>query len=227
RMLKKAKVIAEIEMRRAARSERLQIDGDAVVTEAYLIATADMRELVEYRYLCCRCCYGKDFRYQRTQGERKSAFDKHEALQDDREAKAQLAGKSYTRKVFDEKGGTGFDATKEPRADCQECIGHGVGTVVIKDTKTFSRAAMALYAGVKQTKDGLEVKAHSKLDAIEKVMRHLGLYEVDNRQQNDAARIPTEVLDALYAKAMAAAAESKRQMIERSKRLLADEARER
>ena len=42
RMLRNAKVIAEIEKRRAVRAERLQIDGDAIVAEANMIAMADM-----------------------------------------------------------------------------------------------------------------------------------------------------------------------------------------
>lgn len=227
RMLAKANVRAEIEKRRVVRAERLQIDGDAIVAEANMIAMADMRELVEYRYLCCRCCYGKDFRYQRTKGERESAFDKHEALQDDRENKALMADKLYTRKVFDEKGGTGFDATKEPHADCPECSGHGVGQIVLKDTKKFSPAAIALYAGVKESKDGLEVKAHSKLDAIEKMIKHLGLYEADNSQKDEGVKLSKEALAAMYADARVAAEEQRVLMVKRRKQFEADDAKER
>lgn len=68
---------------------------------------------------------------------------------------------------------------REPRADCPTCHGEGLPDVLVKDTRKLSRNAQALYAGIKITKDGLEVKMHSKLDALEKVFRHLGMYDAD------------------------------------------------
>ncbi len=77
-------------------------------------------------------------------------------------------------------------AKHDPNAACQQCEGEGRGDVLIADTRKLSPAARSLYAGVKITKDGLEVKMHSKLDALEKLFKHRGLYEVDNRQKVDA-----------------------------------------
>lgn len=68
---------------------------------------------------------------------------------------------------------------RDPAAGCHKCNGDGVPQVIVKDTRKLSPQAKALYAGIKVTKDGLEVKMHSKLDALEKVFRHLGLYSAD------------------------------------------------
>ena len=56
---------------------------------------------------------------------------------------------------------------------------------MLKDTRNLSPAAVALYAGVKQTKEGIEIKMHSKMDALEKLAKHVGLYEKDNQQKAD------------------------------------------
>ena len=38
-------------------------------------------------------------------------------------------------------------------------------------------ASQVLYAGVKQTKDGLEIKMHDQQKALENVARHLGMFQ--------------------------------------------------
>jgi phage terminase small subunit len=53
---------------------------------------------------------------------------------------------------------------------------NGVGRTIIADTRTLSPQARMLYAGVKQTKDGIEVKMHDQLKALEMAARHLGMF---------------------------------------------------
>lgn len=65
---------------------------------------------------------------------------------------------------------------REPNPDCQACEGHGHGIPIPKDTTKLSRQAKALYAGVKVTKDGLQVLMHDQLTALTKVGQHLGLF---------------------------------------------------
>ena len=45
-----------------------------------------------------------------------------------------------------------------------------------KDTSKISKAAASLFAGIKETKDGMEVKLHDKSSAMDKMFRHMGLY---------------------------------------------------
>lgn len=78
--------------------------------------------------------------------------------------------------LFDEGGGVGFNATRDPHPDCPECFGEGVGRAIAKDTRQLSPGAKALYAGVKVTKEGLEIKMHDKMAALSKIGQHLGMF---------------------------------------------------
>lgn len=83
---------------------------------------------------------------------------------------------------------------RDPRQGCEACGGEGRADVLIKDTRKLGEQARALYAGVKITKDGIEVKMHSKLDALEKIFKHLGLYAADKRMElTGAGGGPVEV----------------------------------
>jgi hypothetical protein len=170
RLLAKTNVQAEIAKLRAEQAKRTEITADVAIKEAWAIMTADPRELMEYRIGCCRHCWGKNFLYQRTQAE----FDRNEAELAKVNEAAIETGKPV--KEFDPLGGVGYDKRRAPNPECPECAGDGVGRTVFKDTRNISAAAASLFAGVKETKEGLEIKLHSKDSAMDKVFRHLGLY---------------------------------------------------
>lgn len=177
RLLRNAQVAAEIARLQTKVLDAIELTAEKALSEAWNIATADARELVEYRVQCCHHCHGKGFAYQWTKREFEKAVERFE---EEREA----GGKRAERAIPpDPAGGMDFDARKGPNADCPECLGAGYGRVMLRDTRNLSPAALSLYAGVKQTKEGVEVKMHSKLDALEKVFKHLGLYEKDNDQK--------------------------------------------
>lgn len=171
-LLSKLHIQAAIAEARQRQQERTEITADRVLLEIANVALADARELVEVRTGCCRCCYGEGHKYQRTVGE----------MNRDRESWAE---KGKNPAEFDEGGGIGFNPLLEPETDCPICGGDGQARAVLKDTRRLSPQAAALYAGAKQTKEGIEIKMHSKLDAIEKLAKHLGLYEKDNQQKTD------------------------------------------
>jgi len=155
----------------AQRAERVEIQADDVLRRLWSIASADARELMEFRRTCCRYCWGAGNRYQRTAGE----------MARDRAAHAQLVAdaKRYREKSpgrFDEQGGVGYHAKREPNSNCGECFGDGVGQTFVHDTSKLGHAAAQLYAGVKQTKEGLEVKTHDQVAALVNVGRHLGMF---------------------------------------------------
>lgn len=170
RLLAKPNVAAAVRVAIDERAKRTDITADRVVREAWAIMTADPRELMEYRVGCCRFCHGEDHLYQRTQVE----FDRDEA------ALAKLNEQAITNKqpvkFFDPQGGIGFDKRRAPHPDCPECAGEGVGRTVFRDTRNISPAAASLFAGIKEGKEGLELKLHSKDAAMDKMFRHLGLY---------------------------------------------------
>jgi phage terminase small subunit len=159
--LSKPYIQAAIAEARKAQQERTQVDADRVVTEAWNIVPADSRELVQVKVGCCRHCWGEGFRYQRTVGE----------FNHDRE---QHALKNAAPAEFDEKGGIGFDPLKPPHPACPDCGGDGHPRTVLADTRRLSPRAVALYAGAKMTKYGIEISMRDKGAAMEKLFKHLG-----------------------------------------------------
>ncbi|HWH83232.1 MAG TPA: terminase small subunit [Burkholderiaceae bacterium] len=164
RLLKNAAIQRFLQQSQQKVAAKAELSIQMVVDRLRDIAFADPRELIEHYVGCCRHCWGEGFGYQRTAGEFNREYEKWAA-----------SGKGE----FDQKGGIGFDPRKPPNPDCPDCAGAGHGRTVVKDTRHLSPGARALYAGIKQTKDGIDVKTNSQVDAAEKLMRHLGGYEKD------------------------------------------------
>lgn len=174
RTLAKPEIAARVAQMKTEHRERIKLDVDDLVDRLARIATTDMSELVEFRRCCCHHCWGKDFRYQRTDMALRMARMRH-ALS----AKAaKESGKDLVEEVapFDEEGGGGFNATDDPNPDCPECFGEGIGVPFLKDTRDFGPNAAAAFAGLKVTKDGVEVKTHDPMKAIELLGKHLGIF---------------------------------------------------
>lgn len=163
-LLRRPEVQQAIAAATAERLARANIDADFVLREWAAIATADVNEIMQHRRVCCRYCHGIDGKYQRTQSEYDRDLRAHEADP----ARSLVA-------EFDPLGGIGYNATLEPNPQCVECFGEGEARLHIVDTRDLSPGARALFAGIKQTKDGVEVKFHSKDKALELIARHLGM----------------------------------------------------
>jgi len=182
-LLAMPKVKAKVDEAMAARIARTEVTQDRVLARLVAIAEADPNELVELRRVNCRYCWGKDNRYQRTAVEMRQARDDYE--------KALLeAGKDPNlipelMDEFDPKGGIGFNANADPNNECEECFGKGVIDVNWKDTRDVSPQARMLFAGVKETKEGLEVKMHNQADALKLVGTHLGMFATRIKHAND------------------------------------------
>lgn len=179
--LSKPVIQAAIAAARARQQERTEITADRVLREAWYQVTADARELSAVHYDCCRYCHGEKNKYQwRDPEEFTAATLRIVAMNEERaeERKSQLP-------LPTDEGGYGFDRRARPNPECPNCYGDGIIDIRIGDTRTLSPAAVALYAGVKQTKFGIEVQTHSKDAAMEKLFKHLGLYEKDNQQRVD------------------------------------------
>lgn len=173
-LLAKLSVQQAVAEAQARRQQRTEITADRVVREAWNILTADPRELVQVKVGCCRHCWGEGHRYQRTLAEYN--HDHAEWLEKNR------AG---AQGDWEEQGGIGYDSLRPPHPECPECSGDGYSRVVLSDTRKISPAAAALYAGAEQTKYGLKVLMHDKVAVMEKLFKHLGLYEKDNEQKTD------------------------------------------
>lgn len=164
RLLKDPLVRAAIDKEIAEQSKRTKVSADRVLEELWSIATANANELVEFRRTCCRHCHGIDFKPQHTKNEQAS-----------RRALFALRKNPLPTDVFDEQGGEGFDARREPHPTCPECFGEGVGSEFFKDSRKLSADALRLYGGVKITKGGIEIITHDKMGALDRLARHFGL----------------------------------------------------
>jgi hypothetical protein len=165
KLTQRPRVRRAIDAALAERANRIKVAADDVVLRLWAIATADPRELAEFRRASCRYCHGTDHKYQYTPREAVAAEFEYQI----RNAKNRAA-------VFDPQGGVGFDPRKPPHPDCPECFGQGVPTQFVHDASTYSAEALALYAGVKATKHGFEVQMHDQRAALVDVGRHLGIF---------------------------------------------------
>ncbi|MDB5957511.1 terminase small subunit [Ramlibacter sp.] len=197
RTLAKTHVLRRVRELVAERSKKLEIDGEELLRHTHAVATADHRHLTQYRYFNCPYCRGLDHRRQRTLAQFEDDRRRHEDEERKREAHCVIADKAYVPDDFDEEGGPGFNECAAPVEDCPNCFGNGVGRTVIADTSKVPADAAILFAGVKETKDGVEVKFHDKLTAQSMLFKHKGLFEADNAQQ--AAATSPEALAAMAA----------------------------
>lgn len=156
------------------RAERVKIDADDVLKRMYAVATADPRELIELHRCCCRFCYGVDHHYQWTPNELREAIAEYKKQV---EVCCSDAAQLKLLREPDATGGTGFNPYTDPNPDCPECFGEGTERVVPKDTRDLSPSAILLYAGVKTTQNGLEIKMHDQTGMLVSVGKHLGMFE--------------------------------------------------
>lgn len=214
RLLKKVKEHPYTLAKRAELFSKTEEITNRVIERVYGAAMADPRELVEYVYKCCRYCHGTDHKYQMTPRQ----------MDDRKEAHAEAVAEAKLEKrrvmpVLDELGGVGYDATRDPHESCPECHGVGIGLLMLKDTRHLSPGALALYGGVKQTKDGLEVKIADQRPYLELLGR---LFNMNIEPATPpTAPISKDALDQAYAAGLAKTQEQ-RDMMEKRAREIAD-----
>lgn len=168
RLMAEPHIKTALKLAMVEREKRTGIKQDAVLSRLWAIATADVNALMQVRRVNCRYCNGVGHNYQwKNQAEFESACAKElaDARGDKREP--HLPGND---------GGYGFDPTELPHAECPNCYGEGHIDVHIEDTRLLTGASKYLYAGVKQTQFGIEVKTRDQDAALIAVGRHLGMF---------------------------------------------------
>jgi len=156
--------------------EKVGLDQAGLVKHLIEIATADPNELMQYRRVNCRHCNGVDFNYQwRHRGEFVQAIDKWTEREE-------AFNKRYPNKRFKEPkpsdaGGFGWKSNGEINPDCPECEGEGIQEPFFADTRKLTGAARRLYAGVKQTKNGIEILTRSQDGAVKMLGEHYGMFK--------------------------------------------------
>ncbi|ELY1722115.1 terminase small subunit [Acinetobacter baumannii] len=160
--LKKLEVKKAIEAGEAELAERNKITQDKVLNRLWEMATADPNELIRYVRVNCRYCWGVDHYYQWTKGEYHNAC--YNALVNQKPKP-------------DCDGGFGFNKTRAPNPECPECQGEGNGYVTVADTTRVSDQAKLLYAGIKESQHGIEIKMNDQVAALIKAGQHIGMFK--------------------------------------------------
>lgn len=171
-------IAAAIRDRQGARAQRTEITAEQVLQHWHDIATADPNELMQLRRRACRYCHGIDHRFQwRDRDEHAEAC----LVEDKAAAKAERSPEYPSNE-----GGYGYDPHLDPTPACPKCDGEGLADVHIADTRKLKGKARLLYAGIKQTRDGVEIKTRDQDKALELVARHLGMLNDKLQLQGDA-----------------------------------------
>ncbi|MFB5761039.1 terminase small subunit [Paenibacillus medicaginis] len=174
RLLANVSVQAAIQVAMDKRAAKLEITADMVLERWWAIATADPNDIIHLRRTCCRYCFGEDHSYQWTdEAEYERAVQA--AIRDAR-LQSEEQGKEIQPNIPSDEGGYGFDSPERPHPKCPNCRGEGVAGVHIEDTRHLSDKAKLLYAGLKTTATGIEIKLHDQGKALENVARHLGMF---------------------------------------------------
>lgn len=159
-LLARPEIKARIEERKEELAVAAQLSPEWIVKKWIEIATADPADLTHTRRVNCRHCWGIDGRYQWTVAEYQTAVDK-----------AILHGNPAP----DGFGGFDFEPMNDPNINCQECGGEGEEYVHIADTRKVKGNARKLFAGVKQTKNGIEVLMRDQDAALANLAKYLGM----------------------------------------------------
>lgn len=129
------------------------------------IATADPNELMSNLRRCCRHCYGRGHHYQ-WKDKDEFAYALGQALKSKGKDKLSIPSDA---------GGFGFNFTFRPHPECTECKGEGHLDTFFADTRTLSRAGRRLYAGVKQTAQGMQVLTRDQDAALANLAKFFGM----------------------------------------------------
>jgi phage terminase small subunit len=143
------------------------------------LATADPTEACYIRVECCRHCWGMNHSYQWTEFEYQETLVAAAAHQCGSQCEQPCVKRIPPMAV----GGFGYSPHVEPNAECPVCHGDGQTKVVLVDSKNVKGSARRLISGIKQTKQGVEIKFRDQDAALDRIARYLGML-VDKREMS-------------------------------------------
>jgi phage terminase small subunit len=135
------------------------------------LATADPTEACYIRVECCRHCWGINFAYQWTEFEYQETLAAAAAHQCGSQCEQPCVKRIPPMAV----GGFGYSPHVEPNRECPMCHGDGQTKVVLVDSKNVKGATRRLISGIKQTKQGVEIKFRDQDAALDRIARYLGM----------------------------------------------------
>lgn len=177
-------VLARIEELRAITAQEVTRDLSSMIADLAMISLADPSKLTRHERNNCRHCHGRGHKWQwKNEGEYSLALAAVMDENADLERRQQLAPAGHEiharepKPLPDVSGGLGFVIDAFPDPDCPACLGEGVARVWIADMRRLGPYEAKLYAGIKETKDGLQVLTRDQDGAADKILRILGAYK--------------------------------------------------
>ncbi|MHC5174335.1 terminase small subunit [Serratia rhizosphaerae] len=147
-------------------AKRYQAELDDLINQLVAITKADPNDLMQYRRVNCRYCWGEGHKYQWR--------DLNEQLRAEKSAEAD------NKPPPDLSGGVGFVEIMDPNPDCPRCNGEGQGHVFIQDTRDHSETARVYFTGVKETKFGIEIQTEDKKAARAMLIQLITKLDLNN-----------------------------------------------
>lgn len=148
--------------------EKLLFEIKDVMAEWFDIATADPNELISVHNDSCRYCHGIGHQYQWR--------DEQEFSQAVARVMAENMADGTNYPLPTNEGGYGYRFSRDCNPGCPKCEGRGVPVVLMADTTKLKGKAKKLYAGVKQTKDGLQILMRDQDKALENYAKAMGMF---------------------------------------------------
>lgn len=174
RLLSDARIQALIVEQMARVSQEAKIEAADILREWLDVATADPAKLSHVRQVNCRHCWGVGHEYQWKAREYAEACDRAMKAYEAALAK-HSKGPAPTLEMPDCSGGFGFSRIAEPNPACPECEGEGVEDVIIADLASLSGPERKLFAGIKRTRNGVEVVMRDQDKARDNLAKYLGM----------------------------------------------------
>lgn len=204
RLLGNVRVAAAIAEGRSKIESKAMLDAEGIVNLWTQLATADPNELTQHIHAPCRYCYGIDHQYQwKTEREFKTcqASVVFDLFKDDDLRDKAMAGLIIDPRIPEDVGGYGYRLTDPPNPDCPECSGLGIEVTRMADTRKLSPAARLLYDGVKETKQGIEIKMQDRGKAVENIAKTLGMFtgKVDSEEASPLDRLVQKMMSSANA----------------------------
>lgn len=150
--------------------DRAMLSVVEVMQEFVDIVTADVTKLMQWRKHCCRHCHGVDFHYQW-----RSVDEWCTAVIDTQRRNAK-ATKAAPQEMPNDAGGYGYNPKKPPHDDCPHCMGDGFGYVWLADTRKLTGKEKKLFAGIKQTPNGVQILTRDQDTALKNLAQIMGLF---------------------------------------------------
>ncbi len=181
--------IAEFE---AEYATKIGFEIEDALNKYLSILNADPATLTSLMRGACRYCQGTNHDFQwRTSREYADAVKKYDT-----------AGQVAQIMMLEpsDLGGYGYRASQSPHPDCPECDGFGIARAHFAGTDNIPEASRPLFAGVKETQHGIEVKMHDQMAALDALAKHIGFFAKDHTCDLDTSDALTELLAGMIQK---------------------------